>query len=301
MKLSGTFCYALVWFGWVSADGILSVHPKYWNRYSKKIFYQVYIRSSYAQWAAPSWTLNYNPKQNGSHGVPHQGGKQARFSLLTYSSKEPETHEAQPFVLQSHVMQCRRFSWQVTRLQSLVKALSRFAACSGTVSAERDLQTRWRTCCKVHVCFPQRARCWSHWPDTSHANETDWWIKLTLRCCQLDHLAPPYKKGQSLQLSQRFGTALTSASDVKISAFCAISKHSTWPRDCMRMNWPHKTFCLNFVIEAIHYCSQHRKVKGRVILKSGIFWRTFPSLVNVPFVCTVLTWNGQMLWSTCDL
>lgn len=140
-----------------------SVDSNYWNWYPKQIFY-VYICSSYAQWVVPSWTLNFNPKQNGSHGVPRQGGKRARFSLLTYSSKEPETHEAQPFVLQSHVMHCRRFSWQVTQLQSLVKALSRFTACSGTVSAKWDLQTRWRKCCKVYVCFPQVAWCWSLWP-----------------------------------------------------------------------------------------------------------------------------------------
>lgn len=99
--------------------------------------------------------------------------KQARFSLLSYGSKEPETHEAQPFVLQSHVMQCRRFSWQVTRVQSLVKALSRSAACSGTVSAKRDLQTRWITCWKVHVCFPQRSPLLKSLTRTSHANKID--------------------------------------------------------------------------------------------------------------------------------
>lgn len=144
------------------------------------------------KWAVPSWTLNFNPKQNGGHGVPCQGGKQARFSLLTFSSKEPETHEAQPFVLQSHVMQCRRFSWQVTQLQGLVKALSRFTACSGTVSAKRDLQTRWRKCCKVHVCLTQRSLVLKSLTRTGHSGEINWWINLTLRCCQLDNVADLY-------------------------------------------------------------------------------------------------------------
>lgn len=153
-----------------------------------KRFLYVYICSSCAQWVVPSWTLNFNPKQNGSHGVPRQGGKQARFSLLTYSSKEPETHGALPFVLKSHVMQCRRFSWQVTQLQSLVKALSRFTACSGTASAMRDLQTRWRKCCKVQSLFYARSLVLKSLTRTSHSSEIDWWIILTL-WCQLDNFA----------------------------------------------------------------------------------------------------------------
>lgn len=77
------------------------------------------------------------------HISADQQGKQATFSSLPLSNTEPETHLEQPFVLQSHVMQSRRFSWQVPALQSLVKALSCWAACSGTVCTKRDLQTRW--------------------------------------------------------------------------------------------------------------------------------------------------------------
>lgn len=110
--------------------------------------------------------------QSGSHSgfisADHEG-KQAR---------ELQTHQEQPFVLQSHVMQSRRFSWQVPGLQSLHKALS----CSLFWQHLQGVRTanqvaKVRKCWKVHVCFLQGTLCGSQRP--TQVTTVEWTNKST--------------------------------------------------------------------------------------------------------------------------